>query len=161
MKTLKKSFIIAILFLIGGFFFSTPCFAQSYGSEQVVGYVSGSLDAGEAYELYRSSADSFREYLAGWKDMGWRDNMKNYSYDEVYNKCLDDAKRQYGRYYPNLYLKNFDYDIKEIELDDMEYYSQVSGSSTQFRKKQRVKKEYRYSATVVVSEISVEQDQED
>lgn len=152
MNSLTKNLAVVLLLMLGISTFNTQSFAQSYGSETVVGYVSGSVDAGEAYELWKSSADSFREYLAGWRDMGWKDNRKDYSYNELYNKCLDEAKRQYGRYYPNLYLKNFDYDVKEEELEDIEYYSQVVGSSTQFRKKDRVKRVYLYSASVVVSE---------
>lgn len=149
MKTLKNV-VLATLLLLGLSAFPAKSLAQSY--EMVVGSVSGSLDAGEAYELWKSSADSFREYLAGWRDMGWKDNRKDYSYNELYNKCLDEARRQYGRYYPNLYLKNFDYDVKEEQLEDIEYYSQVVGSSTQFRKKDRVKRFYLYSATVVVNQ---------
>lgn len=152
MNILKKNLVIAMLFIIGGTSIGTPSFAQSYGSETVIGSVSGSLDAGEAFELYKSSADTFRDYLAGWRDLGWKDQRRTYTYDEVYNKCLEKAKRQYGRNYSNLYLKNFDYDVKEEEVDDYEYYSQVAGSSTQYRKKECVKRVYKYSATVVVSE---------
>lgn len=152
MKSLKKNFAVVLLLMLGVSIFHSQNFAQSYGSETVVGSVSGSLDAGEAYQLYKSSADSFREYLAGWRDMGWKDTRRTYSYNEVYDKCLEDAKRQYGKYYPNLYLKNFDYNIKEEELEDIEYYSQVVGSSTQFRKKERVKRIYIYSATVVTAQ---------
>jgi hypothetical protein len=152
MNSFTKNFAVALLLMLGVSAFNTQGFAQSYGTETVVGSVSGSVDAGEAYELWKSSADSFREYLAGWRDMGWKDNRKDYSYNELYNKCLDEARRQYGRYYPNLYLKNFDYDIKEENLEDIEYYSQVVGSSTQFRKKDRVKRIYKYSASVVVAE---------
>ena len=152
MNSLTKNLVVALLLMLGVSAFNTQSFAQSYVTETVVGSVSGSVDAGEAYELWKSSADSFREYLAGWRDMGWKDNRKDYSYNELYNKCLDEAKRQYGRYYPNLYLKNFDYDVKEEELEDIEYYTQVVGSSTQFRKKDRVKRVYLYSASVVVSE---------
>lgn len=141
-----------MLFIIGGTSIGTPSFAQSYGSETVIGSVSGSLDAGDAFELYKYSADNLRDYLAGWKDVGWKDNRITYSSNEIYNKCLEKAKRQYGRNYPNLYLKDFNFDVNEERAEDQEYYSQAVGSSTQFIKKERVKRVYYYSATVVVSE---------
>ena len=124
-------------------------YAQSYVSETVVGSVSGRQDAGEVYDLYKSSADSFREYLAGWKFVGERDKRVTYSESQLYEICMNEAKRQYGRYYSNLYLKDFYYSIKEEPLDDEEYYSQQVGSSTQYRKKERRKRVYIYSATVV------------
>ena len=149
MKTLKNVILVSLL-LLGFSAFPAKSLAQSY--ETVVGSVSGSVDAGEAFELYRSSADSFRDFLSGWKDIGWKDRRRTYSYSEIYDLCLEEAKRQYGNYYPNLYLKNVHYYFKDEGLEDIEYYSQEIGSSTQYRKKERVKRVYYYSASVVVDQ---------
>lgn len=120
--------------------------AQNY---RVVGSVSGEKEAGEMYELYKSSADSFREYLAGWRDMGPRDRTRDYSFDQIYNMCLEQAKREYGRYYSNIDVKGVTYNIEYQSLDDEEYYSNEIGSSAQYRKKKRQQKIYIYSATVI------------
>ena len=147
MKIMKIIFVVALLLMFG----ASTNFAQS-STERVIGSISGTQDAGEIYDLYKSSADSFRDYLSGWKFVGEQDRRVTYSFDQLYNKCLDEAKRQYGNNYPNLYLKKFSYDINEEELPDEEYHSQVIGSSAQYRKKERRKRIYTYSATVVVSQ---------
>ena len=145
MKKLKKNLVITLLL----FWVVSSIFAQN-STEIVIGSVSGTQNAGEVYDLYQSSADSFREYFAGWQSLGVKDYRVDYSYNQLYDICLDEAKRQYGRDYPNLYMKNFYYNIDEIELPDEESYSQVVGSSTKYRKKERRKRIYNYSATVVV-----------
>ena len=122
MRKLKKKLVLAILFIIGSTSISTSGFAQSYGSEIVIGSVSGSLDAGDAFELYKYSADNLRDYLAGWKDVGWKDNRITYSSNEIYNKCLEKAKRQYGRNYPNLYLKYFNFDVNSMFKNTIKEY---------------------------------------
>ena len=123
--------------------------AQDY---RVVGSVSGRQEAGEMYELYQSSDDSFRDYLAGWRYMGAKDKTRDYSFDKIYNICLEQANREYGRYYSNLDVTDVTYNIKYEPLQDEEYYSNVVGSSTQYRKTDRSQKVYTYSATVIVRE---------
>ena len=145
MNTLKKKLLFTLLFVLG---ISTMS-AQGY---RVVGSVSGMKEAGEMYELYKSSADSFREYLAGWRHLGPRDRTRDYSYDQIYNMCLEQARREYGRYYSNIDVTGVTYDVKFEPLDDVEYYSNEVGSSAQFRKKERTQKIYIYSATVVAGE---------
>lgn len=149
MKTLKKNVLVTLLLALGISAIPVQSFSQS--NERVIGSVSGKIEAGEMYELYKSSADSFREYLAGWVHVGPRDKTVNYSYSELYEKCLEEARRQY-RYYSNLSLRDFDYKVKFQELDDEQYYSNVVGSSTEYKKKDRQQKVYIYSATVVVNE---------
>ena len=92
MSTLKKKLLLTLLFILGIFTVS----AQDY---RVVGNVSGRLEAGEMYELYKSSADSFRDYLAGWQHLGSKDKTKDYSFNQIYDICLEQAKSEYGRYY--------------------------------------------------------------
>lgn len=149
MKLLIKKNVVVLLCLFVFSVVSTQFYAQTYGIETVVGSVSGTQDAGEAFHLYKSSADSFREYLAGWRDMGWKDRRVNYSEAQLHEKCLDEAKRQYGRNYSNLSLRNFYFMVEEKEMPDEESYSNVVGSSAQYRKTDRVKRIYKYSATVV------------
>lgn len=125
-------------------------FAQS---EQTIGSVYLRIDAGEMYELYENSADSFFLILAGWRHLGGRDKTVTYSYDQLYAKLKAEALRKYGSSYPNLDLKNFDYEMKYTEpgdLPDEESYTQVIGSSTIYKTKNRIAKYYNCSATVVV-----------
>ena len=145
MNTLKKNFLLTLLFILG----SSTMSAQDY---KVVGRVSGIQKAGEMYELYKSSADSFRDYLAGWRHLGPRDKTKDYSYEQIYNICLEQAKREYGSYYSNIDVTGVTYDVKYEPLEDEEYYSHEVGSSTQYRKKERSQKIYKYSASVIVRE---------
>lgn len=128
--------------------------ALSKQTETVIGSVFLRVDAGESYELYESSADSFRQYLSGWKHQGWRDKTVSYSYDELYAKLKKEALRKYGSSYPDLKLKDFNYEMKYTEpgeLPDTKSHSQVVGSSTEYKKKDRIAKYYNCSATVVVS----------
>lgn len=142
MNSLKKKTLVVWLFVLG---ISTMS-AQNY---RVVGNVYGNLDAGEMYEFYKSSADSFREYLAGWRHMGPRDNTRDYSREQLYDICLEQAKREYGSYYSNIDVIGLDYNVDYKSLPDEEYYSNVVGSSTQYRKKDRRQKIYTYSAIVI------------
>lgn len=145
MNTFKKKLLLTLFFIIG---ISTMS-AQSYN---VVGSVSGKQEAGEMFELYKNSADSFRDFLAGWQDMGPRDRTREYSYDQIYNICLEQAKREYGRYYSNIDVTSVRYIVNYEPLDDVEYYTSEVGSGTQYRKKERSQKVYMYSATVIVRE---------
>ncbi len=149
MKTLMKNVLVALFFVLGISAIPVQSFSQS--NARVVGSVSGEIIAGEMYELYKSSADSFRDYLAGWQHVGPRDKTINYSYSELYEKCLEEARRQY-RNYSNLSLDDFDYKIEYEELNDERYYTNVVGSSTEYKKKDRQQKVYIYSAIVVVNE---------
>ena len=129
------------------------CISAGFAQETIIGSVYLRVDAGESYELYESSADSFRQYLSGWKHQGGRDKTVCYSYDELYAKLKKEALRKYGSSYPDLELKDFDYKIKYTkpgELPDKKSHSQVVGSSTEYKKKDRIAKYYECSATVVV-----------
>ena len=142
MNAIKKKALLLLLFIFG----ISAMSAQNY---RVIGSVSGIQNAGEMFELYKSSADSFREYLAGWRHLGPRDDTKDYSYDQINKICLEQAKREYGRYYSNIDVIGLKYDIDYEYLEDEEYYSNVVGSSAQYRKKDRQQKIYKYSATVI------------
>ena len=144
MNALKKNIVVALLLMLG---------VYSAHAQSVLGTVSGELDAGEMYDLYRSSSDSFREYLAGWKYVGARDKTVSYTYDEVYDKCLQKAKRQYS-YFTDVDLKDLHYDIEYERLDDLVSHTQEVGSSTEYKRTDRQKKVYKYSATVVVKNTS-------
>lgn len=142
---MKKTMIALLLT-----FCISAVFAQS---EQTIGSVYLRIDAGEMYELYENSADSFFSFLAGWKHLGGRDETVTYSYDQLYAKLKAEALRKYGSSYPNLDLKNFDYEMKYTDpgdLPDEKSYTQVIGSSTEYKKKDRIAKYYNCSATVVV-----------
>lgn len=154
MKTLKKNGLVSLLLILGAstIFAVHPAEVQPSDNETVIGNISGEQDAGEQYDLYKSSADSFRAYLAGWTYVGERDKMVTYSESQLYEKCLNEAKQQYGRYYPDLYLKDFHVRVELEHLDDEEYYSGAVGSSTKYRKKSRVKRVYTYTATVVAAQ---------
>lgn len=151
MKILKE--IVATTFLILGI---PAVFAQNHtyssSSEIVIGTISGEISKGEAYELYESSADSFLGYLAGWKHAGRRDSRVMFSDRDIYNECLAEAKRRYGSSYQNLTVKDIQVRFEEQHLPDEEYYSQVAGSSTKYREKERVKSVYMYTATVVTTQ---------
>lgn len=142
MNAIKKKALLLLLFIFG----ISAMSAQNY---RVIGSVSGIQNAGEMFELYKSSADSFREYLAGWRHLGSRDDTKDFSYDQINKICLEQAKREYGRYYSNIDVIGLKYDIDYEYLEDEEYYSNVVGSSAQYRKKDRQQKIYKYSATVI------------
>lgn len=150
MKKLRSSLVMALLFIIGVTAFAQE--SQSSGTEKVIGYVSGEVDAGEVYELYKSSADSFRGYLAGWQNVGLKDRRTSYSDNQLYDKCLEAARKQYGKYYPDLYIKETSFGVEDRYLEDEEYYSQQVGSSTKYRKRDRKQRVYTYSATVVVKQ---------
>ena len=118
----------------------------------MVGSVSGRQEAGEMYELYKSSADSFREYLAGWHYVGSKDRTRDYSFDQIHNICLEKAQREYGRYYSNIDVIDVTYNVKYEPQEDETYNSQVIGSSAEYKKKERELKVYVYSATVIERE---------
>ena len=126
------------------------CISAGFAQETIIGSVYLRVDAGEQYELYQNSADSFRAYLKGWEYVGSKDKMVTYSYDELYAKLKKEALRIYGSSYPDLDLRNFDYELKYEDLPDEVYNTQVCGSSTQYKKKEREAKYYNCSATVVV-----------
>lgn len=126
------------------------CISAGFAQETIIGSVYLRVDAGESYELYESSADSFRQYLSGWKHQGGRDKTVSYSYDELYAKLKKEALRKYGSSYPDLDLRNFDYELEYEDLPDEVHNTQVCGSSTQYKKKERKAKYYNCSATVVV-----------
>lgn len=131
----------------------TFCVSAVFAQETVIGSVYLRVDAGETYELWESSADSFLKFLSGWKHVGWRDKTVSYSYDELYAKLKKEALRKYGSSYPDLKLKDFDYEMKYTEpgeLPDEESYTQVVGSTTKYKTKDRIAKYYNCSATVVV-----------
>lgn len=131
------------------------CISALFAQETVVGSVYLRVDAGEYYNLYESSADSFRQYLQGWKFQGERDKTVSYSYDELRAKLKKEALRKYGSSYPDLELKDFNYKMKYTEpgeLPDTKSHTQVVGSSTEYKKKDRIAKYYECSATVVVKQ---------
>lgn len=140
-----KKTIIALLL--------TFCISAVFAQESIIGSVYLRVDAGEMYELWESSADSFLKFLSGWKHIGGRDKTVSYSYDELYAKLKNEALRKYGSAYPDLELKDFNYKMKYTEFGDLadeEYYTQVVGSSTKYKKKDRIAKYYNCSATVIV-----------
>jgi len=140
-----KKTIIALLL--------TFCISAVFAQQTVIGSVYLRVDAGESYELWESSADSFLKFLSGWKHIGWKDKMVSYSYDELYAKLKKEALRKYGSSYPDLELSDFDYEMKHTEpgeLSDEESYTNVVGSSTKYKKKDRIARYYNCSATVVV-----------
>lgn len=140
-----KRTIIALMLA----FSISAIFAQN-NRETVIGSVYLEVNAGEQYDLYESSADSFLEFLKGWKYVGVRDKMVIYSDGELYAKLKAVALRKYGSSYPDLDLKDFDYEDEIIDLPDEEYYTQVVGSSTKYKKKGRAARIYKCSANVVV-----------
>ena len=134
-----------------------PAQVYSQSKEMVIGSVSGRIDAGEVYELYEKSIDTFRQYLRSrftdrWKSLGQRDKRVTYSRSEIYDICLAEAKRQYGKNYPNLYLKDFHFSEEEEELEDEEYNSQNLSSTARYKKEERRNRIYEYSAIVVVKQ---------
>lgn len=121
-------------------------------TETVIGSVSLSVNAGEMYDLYESSADSFLEYLAGWKYLGAKDKRIRYTDEQLYDKLKDKALREYGSFYPDLDLKDFKWNVDEEDAPDEVSYSQVVGSSAKYKMKNRVVRIYKCSATVVVNQ---------
>ena len=143
MNVIKKYAGIVLLLMFG----VSTILAQDY---RVIGVISGEQEAGEMYELYKNSASSFLDYLAGWKYVGERDKTRNYSYSEIKEICLNAAKREY-RYYSNLEVQDVDYKVKYRDLSDTTYYSH-DFSGDEYKKKERSRKVYLYSATVIVRE---------
>ena len=123
--------------------------SYSQSDERIIGYVSGTQNAGEWYELYKYSKGSLFDYMAGWKYVGTRDKMVNYSENQIYEICLNKAKKQY-RYYSNLSLRDFQVKVENQDLPDTTYYSNEVGTGNEYRRKLRSKRVYMYSATVVV-----------
>lgn len=148
MKVFNKA-LAPILLFIGVFAINTQAYSQA--NERVLGSISGEMEAGEQYDKYRRSSDTMREYMRGWTFVKEVDNMKDYSYDELYGKCLEEAKRQY-KGYSNLSLMKLSYKIRFDHLDDVIWSANIMGSSTEYKKKGLTKKIYEYSATVVVNE---------
>ena len=144
MKTMKCKVLVALLFVFG----TTSTFAQNY---RVVGSISGTINAGETFELYKSSASSVLDYLSGWKDVGPRDRTESYSVDQIYNICMQKAKKQY-HYYSDIQLKELDFEVKYQDISDTTYYSNEVGSGIEYKRTNRSRKIYKYSATVVVNE---------
>lgn len=126
------------------------CASFIFAQETVIGSVYLKVDAGERYELYQSSANSFRAALKGWEYVESKDKTVRYSYDELYAKLKEEALRKYGSLYPDLDLKDFKYKSEYTDLPDKENYSQVCGSSTKYKRTEREAKYYECSATVVV-----------
>lgn len=147
---MKNKTKFVLFFLLGFLSLSIQGYSQS--NERVIGSVFGSVDAGKKYEVYKNSADSFRDYLAGWQYVGARDERKTLSDNEIYDICLKDAKEKYGDNYPNLYLKDIRYKVKYEDLPDEQRHSQVVGSSTKYEFRDQRLKVYEYSATVVVAQ---------
>ena len=152
MNTTKKYLLLTILLM-----FDVPLIhAQSNmllydnnqtSSEKVIGTVSGEVNAGSAYEFYHLVS-----IWSGWRHEGWEDHRKEYSENQLYEICLSKAKSIYGNSYPNLYLKDFTYSMKEEEEPDHERSANVCGSEEAYRFKDVVRRKYYYSATVVVYE---------
>ena len=153
MKKNMRYITVIFLFVFGISAIHTHVHAQSNVNETVIGTISGRIPAGEIYTLYKSSADSFREYFAGWQLVGERDRRVTFTYDQLYEKCLNEAKKQYGKDYPNLYLKNLSAVLDEMgTLPDEVYHSGAVGSSTEYKKTERIQRVYIYSAIVVVAQ---------
>jgi len=147
MNAIKKIVVVSLILM--------PCFSaihaqQPYempptSTEKIIGSISGEQKAGEAYVLYEQN------WLGFWVRDGYRDKRKYYSKKEMYEICLEKAKRKYGSSYPNLYLRNFEYSSSDDNLPDEVTYSQVVGSGDAYKATDRIGRVYRYSATVVVS----------
>ena len=144
MNTLKK--ILVALLLISGICGVSSIYAEDY---TVIGNVSGVIEAGELYELYKNSPTSLLNYLAGWKFVGDKDKTKDLSWDQIYEACLSQAKSEYGRYYNNLDVTALTYEVKFDHLEDETYYAQ-DFSGTEYKKKNRTLKKYIYSANVII-----------
>lgn len=130
-------------------------YAQSYNSspspyETIVDNISGEVMAGEIFDLYYYEEHFIRE-LSRWKYIGKKDRTLSYSEHELYEKCLSEAYRIYGSAYPDFRLRNFTCSFREQNLPDYEYGSNEIGSSTHYKKSNRKRKIYTYSATIVVS----------
>lgn len=119
-------------------------------TEKVIGTVSGEQDAGESRDIYYYK-ESFIKELSKWVYDSSKDRRRTYSKSELYDKCMSEAQKKYGNSYPNLYLRNFKYSSSEENLPDEEHWSQVVGTADLYKWTNRRKREYRYSATVVVS----------
>ena len=139
-KNKMKRTIIALMLA----FSISAIFAQN-NRETVIGSVYLEVNAGEHYELYKSSLDSFLDFLKGWIYLGVRDNMVVYSYGELYAKLKAEALRKYGSSYPDLYLKDFYYEDEIIHLPDVEYQKSV-----RYKRTDRAARIFKCSATVVV-----------
>ena len=94
MNIFKKSIVVVAILM---FSISSILSQSTQSSEIEIGTISGEQEAGQAYDLYRSSADSFAEYLAGWTYVGEKDRRVDYSDNQIYEKCLEKAKERYGR----------------------------------------------------------------
>ena len=139
-----------MMLILGMYVIPVQCYSQS--DEKVIGSISGKLNAGETYELYKWSKGSLFDYARGWKSLGWRDRTITYTDDQIYEKCRDKARSQYGRYYPDFYLRDYHVEVKKEQLPDTIYYTQEVGTGNECKKKSRERIIYIYSAKVVVKQ---------
>ena len=139
-----------MMLILGMYVIPMQCYSQS--DEKVIGSISGKINAGETYELYKWYKTSLFDILGGWKSLGWRDKTVTYSDEQIYEKCMDEARSQYGRYYPDFYLRDYHVEVETEELPDTTWYTQEVGTGNECKKKLRERTIYKYSAKVVVKQ---------